>query len=184
MALLFIVENGVAKPSTEALLLSPYKEIWERDRLKDKPQAIKEFTYIEFMVSQLETNPFNGYADEVRHDILKSKLFNEEWKPDKLIEQGMAELETFQREGSATYSYYISVLKASQKMKNFFDSFDMNEKNERTGLPIYKPSDITRAMIDTDKVLQNIHSMKRKVEQEVFEQTKTKGNKSINPFEM
>ena len=184
MALLFTVENGIAKPTTEALLLSPYKEIWERDKSKDKQLAIKEFTYIEFMTSQLETNPFNGYADEVRHTILQMKLFNESWKPDLLIEKGMVELSTFQKEASPTYSYYISVLKASQKMKDFFDNFDMNEKNDRTGLPVYKPGDITRAMIDTDKVLQNIHAMKKKVEQEVFEQTKTKGNKSINPFEV
>jgi hypothetical protein len=69
-------------------------------------------------------------------------------------------------------------------MKNFFDTFDMTEKSERTGLPVYKPGDITRALNDTDKVLQNLNSMKEKVEQELFEQTKTRSNKQINPFEV
>ena len=184
MAYLFTVENGIAKPNTETLLISPFKEIWERDTLKDKPIAMKEFCYIEFMSSKLKTNPYAGFADSIRHDTLKNTYFNDEWEPDKLIEQALVSIATFQREASPTYSYYISVLNASNKMKDFFDSFDMNEKNERSGLPIHKPSDITRAMIDTDKMLQNINSMKEKVEQELFEQTKTRGNKTINPFEV
>ena len=36
MAFLFVVENGVAKPNTETLLISPFKEIWERDNSDNK----------------------------------------------------------------------------------------------------------------------------------------------------
>ena len=40
MSHLFIVENNIAKPNTETLLISPFKEIWERDKSKDKSQVI------------------------------------------------------------------------------------------------------------------------------------------------
>lgn len=183
MAFLFTVENGVVKPNTETLLIEPFKTIWKRDKSENKSLATKEFTYIEFMSSKKKTNPYAGYDDEVRHTKLMENM-PKDWKMDKEVEKGLIKIKDFQVEASPTYQYYISALIGAEKLRGFFLTFDMEEKNEKSGMPVYKPSDITRALNDTDKVLQNLNSMKEKVEQELFEQTKTKGNKTINPFEM
>ena len=183
MALLFIVENNVAKPTTEVLLIEPFKTIWERDTTPHKTRAIREFTFIEFIASKKATNPYAGYSDEERWDKLVA-LYFEEAEPDNAVEQGLAKMVEFQQEASPTLKYYLSVLGAAEKMRNFFDNVDINERNFKSGVPVYKPADITRAINDTDKVLQNLHSIKERVEQELFEQSKTKGNKRINPFEV
>ena len=182
MAFLFIVENSIAKPNTETLLITPFKEIWERDSTSDKSRAIKEFTFMELMTSKKKTNPYAGYADEARFEKLQLILFDEDWEPDTLVEQGMIKIAEFQKEASPTYSYYLSVLEATEKMKSFFTSFDINEVNDK-GARVFKPNEIVMAISNTDKLLQNLHSMKDKVEQELFEQTKTRGMKNINPFE-
>lgn len=184
MAFLFVVENGIAKPNDEVLLISPFKDIWERDTTVDKERAIKEFTYIEFMSSKKKTNPYAGFDDEMRHERLRDMLFDEEWRPDAMIEAGLVKISDFQENASATYLYFIAAVKASEKMRQFFMTFNIQERNERTGNPLFKPRDITSALNDTDKVLQNLNALKEKVEQELFEQTKTKGNKQINPFEV
>lgn len=183
MAFLFIVENSVAKPNPETLLISPYKDIWERDESVDKGTATKEFTFIELMCSKKRSNPYAGYEDEVRYEKLVDLLFGEDWKMDALVEAALVKLHEFQTEASETYRYYISTVKAVEKLRDFFDNFDIMETNEKGAL-LYKPADITRAVNDTDKVLQNLNAMKEKVEQELFEQTKTKGGKKINPFEV
>ncbi len=183
MAFLFTVENGVAKPNTETLLIEPFKTIWERDKSKFKEVAIKELTFIEFMSSKKKTNPYAGYDDSVRHTRLMETM-PEKWKLNKEVELGLIKIVEFQTQASATFQYYLSALAGAEQMKDFFNNFDINERNERNGNPIYKPSDITRALNDTDKVLQNLNSLKEKVEQELFEQTKTRGNKLINPFEV
>lgn len=183
MAFLFTVENLVAVPNTETLLISPFKEIWERDTSNNKEVALKEFTFIELMTSKKKTNPYSGYSDENRFEKLREFLFDKNWEYDDLIESALIKVDELQKEASPTYSYYLSVLQAAEKMKAFFNTFDIDERTER-GMPLYKPSDITRALNDTDKVLQNINAMKEKVEQELFEQTKTKSNKNINPFEI
>lgn len=182
MAFLFIVENSIAKPNTETLLITPFKEIWERDSSVDKERAMKEFTFMELMTSKKKTNPYAGYADEVRFNKLREVLFTIEWEPDTLVEQGLIKISEFQKESSPTYSYYLSVLEATEKMKTFFTSFDINEVNDK-GARVFKPNEIVMAIANTDKLLQNLHSMKDKVEQELFEQTKTRGMKQINPFE-
>lgn len=182
MAHLFTVENNVAIPNTETLLIQPFKSVWDRDKTLDKEVAIKEFTFIELMSSKKKSNPYSGYSDDVRFEKLREALFDKDWEPDRLVEQCLAKVDEYQKEGSATYSYYIAVLEAAEKMKIFFRTFDINERNDK-GLLVFKPADITRALNDTDRVLQNLNSMRDKVEQELFEQTKTRANKQINHFE-
>lgn len=183
MAFLFVVESGVAKPNTETLLIEPFKTIWERDKSKYKELANKELTFIEFMSSKKKTNPYAGYEDGIRYERLMETM-PEGWTMDKHVEKGLIKIKDFQIEASPTYQYYLSAQRAAEKMRGFFNTFDINERNERNGNPVYKPSDITRALNDTDKVLQNLNSLKEKVEQELFEETKTRGNKTINVFEM
>lgn len=184
MSSLFIVEGNIAKPNPETLLIEPFKTIWERDTDVDKSIAIKEFTYMELMTSKKRSNPYAGYNEEMRKEKLMEMLFHRlpDWEVDSLVEQGMAEIVTFQKEASPTYSYYISVLGATEKMKQFFNEFDINEVNEK-GARVFKPNEIIMAIANTDKLLQNLNSMKEKVEQELFEQSKTRGMKQINPFE-
>ena len=184
MSRLFIVEGNIAKPNPETLLIEPFKTIWERDTDVDKSIAIKEFTYMELMTSKKRSNPYAGYNEEMRKEKLMEMLFHRlpDWEVDSLVEQGMAEIVTFQKEASPTYSYYISVLGATEKMKQFFNEFDINEVNEK-GARVFKPNEIIMAIANTDKLLQNLNSMKEKVEQELFEQSKTRGMKQINPFE-
>lgn len=182
MAYLFIVENNVAKPTDEVLLIEPYKSIWERDKSKNKIKALNEFTFIEFMVSKKKSNPYKGYDEESRFEKL-CELYLGGKKPDNLIEQGMSDLDTFQKEASETYRYYESASKAAEKLQIFFNTFDITDVNEK-GQLLYKPRDITSALNDTTKVLQNLNSLKEKVEQELFDITRTKSNKEINYFEV
>ena len=71
MAYLFSVEGKIVQPNTETLLVSPFKEIWARDKSKGKENALEEFTYIEFMTSMLKSNPYKGYAPEVKEEVIK-----------------------------------------------------------------------------------------------------------------
>lgn len=182
MALIFVVENGVAKPTTEALLIYPYKDIWERDTSADKSIAIAEFCFIEFMMSKKKSNPYAGYDNDVRFEKLRDAYFDEDWEPDDLVQKGMAELHEFQTNASATYSYFIAMEEIAHKLKKFMREVDLDERNDRGGL-MWKPKDITSAMTDTDRILQNMNSMRDKVEQELFESAKTKGNRTTNYFE-
>ena len=185
MAYLFVIENNVAKPNVETLLIDPFNKIWERDKSKDKSQAIKEFTYIEFMVSKKKTNPYTGYDPEARKKELGKLLFNDpDYQEDHLIIEGLAKLEKFQTEASSAYTFLLAAETAANKLKDFFLNFDLNERNTRTGMPLYKPKDISGAINDSEQNIRTLHNLKEKVEQELFEAVKTRSNKQINPFEV
>lgn len=183
MAYLFEVNGDRVVPTTEVLLMSPFKDIWERDKSEFKVQALNDFAYIEFMTSKKKTNFYKGYSEEDRAAKLGRVYYNDEnHKPDELVEEAMADMIKFQTEASPTYRYYESLLVAAEKMRNFFLEVDVNERNERGAL-LYKPADITRAIGDIDKVLQTLNAAKEKVEQELYETTKTRGNKEIGAYE-
>ena len=80
MAVLFVVENKLVTPNTETLMVSPFKEIWERDNSDNKNLATKELTFVEFMSSKKKTNPYAGYDD-----ISKTPFMYQGEKDDRLI---------------------------------------------------------------------------------------------------
>lgn len=184
MAYLFEVRDNIVVPTVEALLISPFKEIWERDEAPRKPLAHLEFTYIEFMTSKKKSNPYKGYADEIRPDKIKTSVpgYPQDWEPDDLIIEGMQLVEQFQSEASETYNFYTSAFAGARKLQDFFNGFDMTQVNERNGNPIYKPKDITNALKDVEDVLDKLTKLRKKVEEDLFDKTVTKANKEISPF--
>lgn len=183
MSVLFKVEGKAVIPHTETLLIEPFKTIWERDTTPDKVVAMDEFKYIEFTKSMLRTNPYGGYNEDKKEEIIKEQCVHmKDWQPDELVLKAQEWMIEFQTNASETYTYYMAAKKGAEEMKTFFLTFSMNEVNIKTGNPVYKPADITRALKDTNDVLQRLDSMKKKVEEEIFEVTKRRGEKTISPF--
>ena len=120
MAYLFEIQEKIAFPHPETVLIPPFKEIWERDTRKDKAYALEDFAYIEFMSSMRKSNPYRQYKDNRKHQaIVKDIITREKWKPDELIYKAIAKIDKFQNEASTTYSYYIAAKKAVEKWKPF-----------------------------------------------------------------
>lgn len=183
MAFLFTVTEKTVFPNPETLLISPFKDIWDRDKTKAKIKALEEFAYIEFMSSMKKSNPYRQYNEKDKEGKVRQAVITQEkWEPDVLIKQGIHKVFQFQKEASTTFNYYMAAKKAAEKMQNFFMTVDVTEKNEKSGTPVYKPRDITSALNDTEKVLSGLKSLEKKVEEELYEETKNRSNKEISFF--
>lgn len=182
MAFLFNVSGKKVVPTVEALLTPPFKDIWKRDTSEDKAVAEVEFAYMEFMTSHLKTNPYKGYAYPLRKKKLKADLMPEEWVADALVLEGIEKIIEFQEEASVTLTFYTSVVKASEKLKDFFDKFDMNAINPKTMGPLYKPKEISSAMNDSANTIRTLATLRKKVEEEIYEEVKVRGKKEISIF--
>lgn len=189
---LFEVVEHRARPTTEVLLIYPFKQIWERDETWKNSLAVKEFTYIEFMVSPKKTNPFYGYAsqDERSKKIIQN-LFekdpqfnttNNQWQPDILVNEAIEVYRTFLSEASVSLSFLESAKKAQQALQDFFNNVDLDARSP-TGALLYKPKDITNALADTEKVIKTLNNLGEKVEQELLESTRTRNSREIGHFE-
>ena len=183
MSHLFVINDKTVFPKTETLLIYPFKDIWERDSSPGKEVAIQELAYIEFMVSMMKSNPFREYPEDRKDSVIRSEVIaDKNWQPDELVEAGMKKIVELQTEGSLTYRYWMSNKAALEKQIDFFENVDVNERNFKTGNPIYKPKDIPDAVANAEKVLTTINALKTKVDEEIFESSKMRSDKIISPF--
>jgi hypothetical protein len=180
----FHIEQGIVKPTPEILMISPFKEIWARDKTVKKEKALKEFAYIEFFVSYKKSNPFCGFPPQDRHrKICETVLHNISYIPDELVKQGMDVYKDWQENASPSLRFYKSVVKANEKLVTFAETIDLNERDVK-GSAVYKPNDITSITSKAYENLKTLTLMKEKVEQELFEASKTRSNRTINVFEI
>lgn len=183
MAFLFIVSEKTVFPNPETLLISPFKDIWKRDKSKNKYTALEELAYIEFMTSMKKSNPYRQYEEAKKEEkIRQAVITNNDWEPDELVKQGMHKVVQFHKEASTTYNYYMGAKKAAEKMTKFFIEVDITAVNPKTFNPTYKPRDITSAINDLEKNLSNLKALEKKVEEELYEETKNRSNKEISFF--
>lgn len=185
MSYLFKITSAKAVyPTSEVLMISPFKEIWKRDQSENKEQAIAEFAYIEFMTSMMKTNPYRQYHESKKKNIIRKAVLSQfkDWEEDELVTEAINLILDFQREASTTYQYYIAAKSAAEGMQDFFMNVDLTEKNKRSGNPVYKPRDLTSALNDTAKVLENLKALEKKVEEELYDDVKIRSDKIISYF--
>lgn len=182
---IFIIEDNIAKPNPEILLIPPFREIWDRDRNKHKENAIMDFTFIELMCSPRRSNPFSGYNENERAFKIIEQVFKEDpdYIPDALVREGMEVYLTWLAEASPSYNHWLANRLAAEKTQKFFKEFNYDDKNPKTGLPIWKPKDITNAIKDAEDNIKTLDALQKKVESELLEKVKTKGMRTVNYYE-
>ena len=169
-------------PNEETLLTPPFNLIWNRDESTDKWLAMREFTYIEFMTSQLKSNPYKGYSEKVREKKLREDILeNPEYEPDNLVLQAMEKIEEMQTEGSPNYTLYKDCLATKERVQKLLTTIDLNERT-RSGGAVFKPKDIMDAIEKASSVAESLSNLKKKVEEDIFDTVKTRANKVISPF--
>lgn len=181
---IFEITGHIVRPTSAILLIKPFKTLWSRDSTKGKVVAMQELAYIEFMVSKKKTNPYKGYEDSIREGkIIQGVIVKKGWKPDKVVKEAIDIYSDWQRQASPTVRYYNANLQALQKTINYLNvGLDYEERN-RSGMPVHKFTDVVRGMKEADQVLKSLTSLRKKVEEELYEASKTKGGKEINHYE-
>lgn len=182
---IFEVQNGKAVPSTHALLIEPFKTIWEEDTSKGKSESIKKFTFIELMCSRKKSNPFIGYSEEQRYSKVAENVYGDELaRPtnDKLVERAIEVYNELLLNASPSLSYLKAALASAEKLKTMLENVDFSERTNG-GAAVYKPADITNALKQTPDVVRTLENLKEKVENELMEEAKTRGSREIGMFE-
>ena len=107
---------------------------------------------------------------------------DEKWFPDEFVREGVAKYNEWLQEASVSMKYYVAVKKGIEQTISFFENIDFNERTEK-GQPVYKIGEVIPALKSANEVLKSMTDLKERVEQELYESSKTKSGKEINPFE-
>jgi hypothetical protein len=180
---LFTVSNGKAMPSVHALIIEPFKTIWKEDADPTKGNAIRDFTFIELCCSPKKSNPYCGYDENQRYQILKKELYGDPaFQLSDNVMDGITKYEQLLDNHSPTLSLLRAALDGAEKFKNQLKNLSLDARTN-SGAAVYKPRDITNAMKDLPDLAKSIESLREKVNKELLEEGKTRSNRTIGYFE-
>jgi len=176
---LFDYENYKVILHPDSVSIPPFKEIWERDKSKNKHTATKELSYVYFVVDF--KSPYSIYGDaerpaKVQEDFIKDS----EWKPDTAVLSAIDRYDEFQE----TYSmkFLKSARGLAEKLQKYFDKVDFEEMDEK-GNPVYKATDAMRNLKDVGMVMESLNKVEAKVKKEVADGAKVKRKKVVRDRE-
>lgn len=181
MELLYI-EGGIVKPTPEAISIDVFNKIWNNDKSPLKEVALCQFSFIKFMYQPGDKNPYYGYPIEIRASKINERLAHKVDPNDPDIVMACAYFDKEVEDASPSKRYYDACVTGAEKNIEFLRSVNYEERDAK-GSAVYKPIDVDRILKSAFETLQSLHNMKKKVDEEIYESAKTKGNRIIGAYE-
>lgn len=180
---LFEIVNNHVVPTYHALIIEPFKGIWESDLTPDKSYAMQIFQYIELLCSPKKSNPYFGIDEEARIPRVKKEIFGH---PDSQIDTDILFAVMKYKElleiASPSYPLLVSARKAGSKLQVYLDDFNMDERT-KSGAMVIKPREVAGAIKDIPDALEKIEALHRNVNHELIEEGKTRNARPIGRYE-
>jgi hypothetical protein len=178
---LFQIENNVVTFSPQALLIAPFKAIWDADKTKDKAKATLVLGCIYYMAD--ERSDFMHILDETER-LEEVKKFLDMPKSFKGNTKDFLKAIHYYKQLSETTSTKLleSTRNVISKISKFLDNLDMNERDVRTNKPIHDIGKITASVEKVPKLIKALNEVEKEIVKEKELKAAT-GNKSAAMFE-
>ena len=132
MIKLFKRDGYEIKVEPEALLLKPFKKIWNRDRSKDKNRAMQELGFIYFVCDPRSDYQYLVDLDTRMESVKQGEGLPNDWTPDQTVKEAMEFYSSF-KPTSALLLEDTRV--AVDKLREHLKNMDFNEVDDK-GKPI------------------------------------------------
>jgi hypothetical protein len=168
------------------LVIPEFKNIWERDKSKDKSIAYEELVYIYFMSEQRkDKNPYIDYPAESKSDsIVRGHITMTNWNPDTLVQAAINKNIEFQIRGNSALRFLNSIKRVMEELITKFENINVDERDEK-GKPIYKFAEIIGASAKAKDMITTIEALEEKVlREDLTKKTKSKNNTQASDYEV
>jgi hypothetical protein len=177
---LFDIVGGNVIMNPTILWIPEFKYLWDRDAGKHKETAVKEISYIVFLYSF--KSPYLAYSERDRKvKILRDYFGEQKWEPDDAVKAAIKRYNELQE--TATTRLLNASLRLCDKVTEYFDSIDLNEK-DKMGKPIYTLNEVVKNMKDVGPVVKSLEQLKDQVLREQMDKSIIRGGSDIGLFEI
>jgi len=165
--------------SPQAIAITAFKKLWDRDKKKDKRRAIAELSYVFFTCDYKSI--YRNYARDERIEMIKADVgLDDKWQPDKTVEEAVEKYKELH------YTASMKMLDATEiafeKMRKYFEDIDLTLMDER-GKLIYNARDLRANMEAVPKLIQSQKKIREEVEKEQAEGSTIRGGGDVGMFE-
>ena len=151
--------------SADLALIKEFKTLIQRD----KERADREFTYIYLAIDW--KSPYSNYSEQERHEaaLQDASITEDEWN-DPDFRAACRKYRALQESNR-----YVRLLKSAElvtdKITDYFNNVDLEERDEQTGKYVNKVSDIQKAMENAAKQIETLKLIESMVKKEITEQS-------------
>lgn len=174
MIRLFKFEGYEVVVDPEALLLIPFKTLYDRDKNKDKRVAKNELAFVYFCC-----DPRSDYQylvdEEVRaQEIIQGLGMPDGWKPDAAVKRAMEFYSSFKpmSAGLLEDTRYV-VGKLRQELRNM----DFDERDDK-GKPVHTLQSITATLKQIPGLARDLDEAERTLSKDIIAEAKARGSQS------
>lgn len=165
--------------SEEALLLKPFKALWDRDKSPEKDIAKQELGYIYFMEDTRSDYQTYIERDERSKQIMLGEGMPSNWKPDKLVESAMEFYSSFKSDGALLLEDLRYMVANLRKELREISLKTLDEK----GKPIYSIDSYTKIVKDLNGLIKSIDDTEKTINREITQSEKVRGAAEKAMFE-
>lgn len=176
---LFKYEGYKITISEEALLLKPFKEIWQRDKSKNKDRALQELGYIYFMSDPRSDYQYLVDEEERSKSIKEGEGIPNSWNPDKVVLDAI----TFYKSFKPTSALLLEDTRfAVDKLRKLLREIDLTQTDDK-GKPIYTLNTITATIKQIPSLVKDLDEAEKTLSKEIMESSKVRGSQEKSMYE-
>lgn len=169
---LFKYEGYRVVISEEAMMLKPFKKIWDRDDSKDKHNALNELAFVYFYADPRSDYQYITIPEDRINAIKEGEGLPDKWQPDKDLLKAIEFYDSFKPMSALLLD---DSRKMINKLRDYINEIDFNEKDDK-GKPIYTMSSITSTIKQIPELTKTLNEAERLVNQEMLEAAKARGS--------
>jgi hypothetical protein len=183
MAKLFTLQDFKVIIEPQALLISPFSDIWNNDKSKDKSVAYEIITFIWFYADY--ESPYKDYKESERSKLIKEQVIkNLKFKEDDLLKRAIQAYKDF--DTSASLQMLESAEGVVHKMKDYFDSVDFTKtQTSKSGIEeaVFDIDKISKAITNMPKLIESLNQAKEICKKERTNSNRVRGGASVGLYE-
>ena len=176
---LFRYEGYKLHISEEAFVLKPFKELWNRDKSKNKDKALQELGYIYFMCDPRSDYQYIVDEEDRAKAIKEGEGIDSKWKPDNKVIMAMEFYKTF-KPVSALLLEDTRV--AVDKLRQLLRNIDLTEVDDK-GKPIYTLNTVTATIKQIPSLVKDLDEAEKAIAKEIMESDKVRGAQEKSMYE-
>lgn len=164
--------NYTITPTQEAFLIKPIRDLFNKDKSKNKENFMKQMSIMYFLVDPRSSYSYIIDEEERLKEILLQEGLPKDYKISEDLKKAM---DIYQKHTVTSSSALLQDTKiVIGKLRQFFRDVDLNALDDK-GKPIYTVSAITKAIKDVPELAKDIIAAEKVVAQEIEEQGRARG---------
>lgn len=178
---LITIEGDRIVLTPECLSIPEFHALWKRDRSKFKKKAIQELTYVTFLVDNTIHNPYRGYGEEMRKDVLQKDYFEDDFKADKGLLEAIDKYRSMQKTTSSRLVAAAQV--AADKLADYYMAVDFSRLTD-DGKSFYSAREVQGNLKDLSNTIKSLFALEEQLRKEQLDGNLSRGGFEIGEFEI